>query len=201
VHSRRYLVNAQDSSPEEVSLVLEMIGQLFKIEKHINKNNISAEKKRQYRLENSNPLVDDVFSWIREQCQREDLTPKHPLAKALKYIQNREAELRVFLEDLDVPMDTSHFEREIRPITLGRKNWMFCWTELGAQHVGLIQGLISTCKLHDINPHTYLTDVLQRVSSHSASKVEELTPGIWKDKFAGDPMRSVIYKTVNSVSE
>jgi transposase len=72
---------------------------------------------------------------------------------------------------------------------------------LGAQHVGLIQSLISTCKLHDINPHTYLTDVLQRVGTHPASKIEELTPRLWKEKFADDPMRSVIYKTVNSVSE
>jgi len=50
--------------------------------------------------------------------------------------------LRVFLEDPDVPMDTNHLEREIRPIPLGRKNWMFCWTELGAEHVGIIQSLI-----------------------------------------------------------
>ncbi len=70
-----------------------------------------------------------------------------------------------------------------------------------AQHVGLIQSLISTCKLHDINPHTYLTDALQRVSSHPASKIEELTPRLWKEKFADDPMRSMIYKTVDSVSE
>jgi transposase len=201
VHSRRYLVNAQISSPDEVDAVLEMIGQLYQAEKHINNKNLSGEKKRQYRLENSKPLVGDVFVWIREQCQREDLTPKHPLTKALKYLQNRETELRVFLEDPDVPMDTNHLEREIRPITLGRKNWMFCWTELGAQHVGLIQSLISTCKLHDINPHTYLTDVLQRVGTHPASKIEELTPRLWKEKFADDPMRSVIYKTVNSVSE
>ncbi len=201
VHSRRYLVNAQTSSPGEVDAVLEVIGQLYKIEKYIDKKNLSSEKKRQYRLENSKPLVDDVFAWMHQQCQREDLTPKHPLTKAIKYFQNRETELCVFLEDPDVPMDTNHLEREIRPITLGRKNWMFCWTELGAQHVGLIQSLISTCKLHDINPHTYLTDALQRVSSHPASKIEELTPRLWKERFADDPMRSMIYKTVDSVSE
>jgi transposase len=145
--------------------------------------------------------VDEVFAWLDEQCQRHDLTPKHPLTKAINYLQARETELRVFLSDPDVPMDTNHLEREIRPIPLGKKNWMFCWTELGAEHVGLIQSLISTCKLHDINPHTYLTDVLQRVSCHSASKVEELTPRVWKEKFADNPMRSVIYKTVNDVVE
>jgi hypothetical protein len=65
----------------------------------------------------------------------------------------------------------------------------------------LIQSLISTCKLHDINPHTYLTDVLQRVSHHPMKNIEELTPRLWKEKFADQPMRSVIYKAVNCVEE
>ena len=110
--------------------------------------------------------------------------------KAIRYAMNREAELRVFLENPDVQPDTNHLERSIRPIPMGRKNWLFCWTELGAEHVGLIQSLISTCKLHRINPYTYLTDVLQRISQHPASRIKELTPGVWKTRFAENPMRS-----------
>jgi transposase len=201
VHARRYLVNAQESSPKEIDTALELIGQLYQVEKQIREQNLSGEKKRKLRLDKSKPKVDDVFAWIDSQCQRYDLTPKHPLTKALKYIKNRETELRVFLADPDVPMDTNHLEREIRPIPMGRKAWLFCWSELGAEHVGLIQSLISTCKLHDINPHTYLTDVLQRVSDHPMSKIEELTPRLWKGKFAGNPMRSVLYKPVNHVVE
>jgi len=201
VHSRRYLVNAQDSSPIEIEQALDLIGQLYQGEKISQEQQLSGEKKRAYRLEHSKPKVDAVFAWLDEQCQRTDLTPKHPLTKAINYIKTREPELRVFLEDPDVPMDTNHLEREIRPIPMGKKNWLFCWTELGAEHVGLIQSLISTCKLHDINPHTYLTDVLQRVSHHPMSRVEELTPRLWKEKFADNPMRSVLYKAVNSVSE
>ena len=73
-----------------------------------------------------------------------------------------------------------------------------CWTELGAEHVGLIQSLISTCKLHGINPNTYLTDVLHRISIHPASQVAELTPRLWKEKFAERPLRSVLQsKTEN----
>jgi hypothetical protein len=74
-----------------------------------------------------------------------------------------------------------------------KKNWMFCWTELGAEHVGLIQSLIATCRLHDINPYTYLVDVLQRVSIHPASRVAQLTPRLWKVHFADKPLRSDIY--------
>lgn len=95
----------------------------------------------------------------------------------------------------------NHLEREIRPIPLGRRNWLFCWTELGAEHVGLIQSLISTCKLHDIHPYTYLVDVLQRIGIHPASKAEELTPRLWKEKFADNPLRSALYNGVNHVAE
>lgn len=78
---------------------------------------------------------------------------------------------------------------------------MFCWTELGAEHVGLIQSLISTCKLHGVNVHTYLVDVLQRISIHPASRIEELTPRLWKEKFDDNPIRSTFDRKVNYVSE
>jgi hypothetical protein len=84
---------------------------------------------------------------------------------------------------------------------MGRKAWLFCWTELGAEHVGIIQSLISTCKLHDINPYTYLTDVLLRVGSHPASQVADLTPRLWKAKFADNPLRSDLHRVVNNASE
>ncbi len=201
VHARRYLVNAQASSLTEIDEALELIGQLYQVEKRIREDDLTGEQKRKVRLEKSKPLVDEVFQWVDDQCQRTELTPKHPLTKALNYIRTRETELRVFLENPDVPMDTNHLERSLRVIPMGKKNWLFSWTELGAEHVGLIQSLIVTCRLHDINPHVYLTDVLQRVSHHPMSKIEELTPRLWKAKFGDDPMRSVIYKPVKCVVE
>lgn len=71
-----------------------------------------------------------------------------------------------------------------------RKNWLFCWTELGAEHVGIIQSLITTCKLHGINPYTYLVDVLQRVGQHPAREVANLTPRRWKARYGDHPLRS-----------
>jgi len=72
---------------------------------------------------------------------------------------------------------------------MGRRNWLFTWTKLGAQHVGIVQSLIVTCRLHEINPYDYLVDVLQRVSQHPASRVAELTPRLWKPLFAANPLR------------
>jgi transposase len=87
---------------------------------------------------------------------------------------------------------TNHLERALRVIPMGRKNWMFCWTEVGAQQVGMIQSLLTTCVLHDVDPYTCLVDVLQRIDQHPQSKVAQLTPRLWKEHFADRPMRSML---------
>jgi hypothetical protein len=88
-------------------------------------------------------------------------------------------------------------ERALRVIPMGRRNWLFCWSELGAKDVGIVQSLIVTCRLHDIDPYTYLVDVLQRVGEHPASQVAELTPRLWKQHFASNPLRSDIEEFPN----
>jgi transposase len=193
VHSRRYFIDAEQQEPQAVRYALDHIARLYKIEEEITQSNLAGDKKRAHRLAHSKPVVDQFFQWCQTQRQRTDLIPSNPLTKALGYVVQREHKLRVFLEDPDLPLDTNHLERALRPIPMGRKNWLFCWTELGAEHVGIIQSLITTCKLHDINPYTYLTDVLLRVGRHPAKEVADLTPRIWKEKFADNPLRSDIY--------
>lgn len=86
-------------------------------------------------------------------------------------------------------------ECALRVISMGKKDWLFCWTEPGAKHVGIVQSLMATCRLHDINPYDYLVDVLQRVRQHPASLVHELTPRLWKERFAANPLRSDLHDT------
>lgn len=99
----------------------------------------------------------------------------------------------MYLDDPDVAIDTNHLERALRAIPMGRKNWIFCWTELGAKQVGIVQSLITTCRMHDINSYDYFVDVLQRISQHPASLVHLLTPRVWKQMFANNPLRSDLY--------
>ncbi len=105
----------------------------------------------------------------------------------------RKAALEVFLGDDKVAIDTNHLERALRPIPMGKKNWLFCWTEVGAEAVGAIQSLLVTCRLHQVDPYVYLVDVLQRVGQHPAHLVHELTPRLWKEKFAANPLRSDLF--------
>jgi transposase len=99
-----------------------------------------------------------------------------------------------YLADPELPLDTNHLQRTLRVIPMGRKSWLFCWTEVGAQRVDIIQSLLTTCRLHNVDPHIYLTDVLQRVALHPASRVEELTPRAWKTMFVDNPMHSDVYR-------
>ena len=189
-HARRSFEQAQESEPAACDMALALIGALYGYEKTIRRRKLKGAAKLAYRRERSVPVADRFFAWCQSQASGADLLPKSPLAKALKYTLDREAGLSVYLADADVPMDTNHLERGLRPIPLGRRNWLFAWTELGAERVGVIQSLLTTCTLHGVNPYTYLVDVLQRVGEHPASRVTELTPRLWKTRFADKPLRS-----------
>jgi len=197
-HSRRTFFEAQDAEPQLAAEALRRIGALYEIEEEIRQKKLSGENKRLHRLTHSKPRVDEFFEWVDRQFERQGLLPSNPLTKALAYVRERRAGLEVFLQDADVPMDTNHLERALRAIPMGRRNWLFCWTEVGAKHAGIVQSVIVTCRLHGVDPYTYLVDVLQRVGQHPASRVVELTPRLWKQQFASAPLRSTLYRTTGS---
>jgi transposase len=192
-HARRGLFEAQESDPTGVAEALAQIQSIYRIEAEIRERNLAGEAKQLHRLTHSKPRVEVFFDWVERQFERQGFTPSNPFIKALNYVRERRLGLEVFLTDPDVPIDTNHLERALRVIPMGRKSWLFCWTELGARHVGIIQSLIVTCRLHGVDPYTYLVDVLQRVGEHPASRVAELTPRLWKQLFANNPLRSDLH--------
>jgi transposase len=194
VHVRRGFVNAENLEPELCAEAIQRIAAMYQIEKEIREKNLTGEAKQKVRGERSKPLVADFFEWLKKELAASALIPSNPFTEAANYAFKRKKDLEVFLADPDVPMDTNHLERALRVIPMGRKAWLFCWTEVGAEKVGQIQSLISTCVLHDIDPYTYLVDVLQRIDTHPQSRVEQLTPRLWKENFAEAPMRSLLYR-------
>ncbi|MBW8067784.1 MAG: IS66 family transposase [Ferrovum sp.] len=193
VHTRRKFHDARMAEPTGAEQALKMIGSLYAVEDAIRTAALSGEAKRNYRLTHTKPVVDAFFVWVDEMFRKQEFLPSSPLTKALYYAREREAALRVFLNDPEVPPDTNHLERALRVIPMGKKNWNFCWTEVGAELAGVAQSLIVTCRLHDIDPYDYLVDVLQRVGQHPASEVAQLTPRLWKQHFAANPLRSDLY--------
>jgi len=191
-HTRRHFEEAEQAEPALVARALETIGALYAHEATIRGRKLEDQEKLGYRTEYVKPLVDAFFVWLAHSFTDHVLLPSNPFAKAARYALEREPALRVFLEYPNVPLDTNHLEREIRAIALGRKNWLFCWTEVGARYVGIVQSLIASCRLQGVDPYVYLVDVLQRIDTHPAFEVHLLTPRLWKQHFAANPLRSDI---------
>jgi len=192
VHTRRGFERALDAEPQAAREALERVGAIYAIDAEIREAGLTGAAKLEIRQRDSARAVEAFWAWCKQQSERLDLEPRNPLTKALKYAQARRKALEVFLANPAVAPDTNHLERSIRPIACGRKNFLFCWTELGAKHLGIIQSLIATCRRHGLDPYTYLVDVLQRIAIHPASRVAELTPRRWKALFAGEPLRSAL---------
>jgi transposase len=189
-HARRHFCEAEDAEPTLVAEALERIGLLYRAEREIAEAELAGAKKLAHRVEHAKPVVEAFFDWCEDTLADQALLPSNPLTKALGYTLKRRIELSVYLSDPEVAIDTNHLERTIRSIALGRRNWMFCWTEIGAHYVGILQSLITTCRLHRIHPYDYLVDVLQRIDTHPAKDVRLLTPRLWKEHFADNPLRA-----------
>ena len=180
-HTRREFFEAKDYEPERCNKALDYIGKLYQIEAEIREQQLEDAKKQQHRALNALRVVDEFFEWLKQEAKSNALLPSNKFQKAASYALTREAGLRIYLSDFAVPIDTNHLEREIRPVPMGRKNWLFCWTEIGAHATAIIQTLIACCKLHGVNPFEYFVDVLQRVDSHLATRIHELTPRVWAE--------------------
>ena len=194
VHVRRYFERALGLEPEQAQHAMNEIALLYKNEKYMRDKAWTAEKIQSYRQEKSEPVVHRFFKWVHEQRQRPELLPKNPLRVALEYAAEREMALKVFLSNPHVAPDTNHLERALRCIPMGRKNYLFCWSEIGAEQLGILQSLMVTCRMQGINPYHYLVDVLQRVSVHPNAQVEELIPSQWKNRFEGKFFKSDLEK-------
>jgi len=194
-HARRQFVKAEAVEPARVERALAQIRALYEVEREIAEQSLAGAAKLAVRAARSQPLVAGFFAWLAQELVAHALLPTNPFTKAAHYALSRKRGLEVFLTNSDVPLDTNHLERALRPIPMGRKAWLFCWTELGAERVGQIQSLITTCVLHGVDPYAYLVDVLQRIDTHPFAAVEQLTPRLWRQHFAQAPLRSLLDAT------
>jgi hypothetical protein len=119
-HMRRNFVEAEAVEPEHVTPLLDRIAELYRHEDEIRKRQLTDERKLQFRATHCKPVVDAIFEDLQEASKNHLLLPTSPYTKAVHYALDRQEELQVFLEYPNVPVDTNHLEREIRPIACGR---------------------------------------------------------------------------------
>jgi len=176
-HARRYFFDAQGSSAERAEHVLSEIGLLYDIERTLREENASSEERSRVRKEEAAPILKKLKAWFEE---NEGL-PQDPWGKAVSYTFTRWDRLTAYLEEGRLEIDNNLVENTIRPIALGRKNYLFAGSHDAAQRAAVIYSLLATCKKHEVNPQIWLTDVLTRIPTHPAKNVSELLPHHWKN--------------------
>ena len=154
---------------------LERIGRLYDVEREITGQ--SAERRREARQNRSRPQVDAFRLWCESRLTC--VPTKGDLAKAMRYALKRWNAFTLFLKDGRVAIDNNPAERAIRPIALGRKNWLFAGSDAGGETLADAMTIIETAKLSGLNPEVYLADVLARINDHIVTRLDELLPWNW----------------------
>jgi transposase len=175
-HARRYFVDAQKSAPRPAMEVLTLISKLYKIEAEI-KNN-TPEQRRCVRQKESKLWLDKIKVWLDANVSAH--LPQSPMRQAINYTLRIWKALNVYCEDGRLPIDNNLAENAIRPIALGRKNWLFIGSENGGHTAAILMTFCATCRKLKIDTWAYLKDVLQRINAHPASRLHELLPDEWQ---------------------
>ena len=155
---------------------LERIGRLYDIEREIAGR--PAERRREVRQARSRPEAEAFRAWCQGQLAR--IPGKGDLAKAMRYALKRWEAFALFLEDGRVAIDNNPAERALRPVAIGRKNWLFAGSDAGGATLADAMTLIETAKLCGLDPEAYLADVLARINDHLVTRLDELLPWRWK---------------------
>lgn len=170
-HARRYFKEAENNDKERSSYALKFFQEVYEIERQI--KNLSAEEKRTIR-EEIVPKLNEFHTWMTEQYRH--VTPKSPIGKALEYSLKRWKELTLFTTDGQLEIDNNRIENEIRPIALGRKNYLFAGSHESAQRIAMIYSLLASCKTNEIDPMKWLIHVLEELPNRTVNNIEDLLP-------------------------
>jgi transposase len=175
-HLRRDFHDEWDKTKSAIAReALDRIGALYDIEREINGQ--SADIRLAARQKHSAPKVDAFFAWSETQLTR--LPGKGDLARAFRYGLARRASFSLLLSDGRVAIDNNPAERALRPIGIGRKNWLFAGADTGGETLARAMTIIETAKLNGLDPQAYLADVLDRIHDHKINRLDELLPWNW----------------------
>ncbi len=177
-HTRRYFEKAKDDDQKAATHVLTEIQKLYMIERFARNVNLNHEERKELRLEHALPILNDLGKWMVDKVK--SALPQNLLGKALNYTIPRWQNLLVYLHDGHLEIDNNLVENAIRPLALGRKNYLFAGSHDAAQRAAMFYSFFGTCRRHNINPFDWLKDILERIPDHKANKLEELLPQYWK---------------------
>lgn len=173
-HARRMFHEALANDENRATYAMQEIQKLYAVERICREQQLSSDEIKTVRQEKSIPLLTALHEWMKQQYVQ--VAPKSTIGKALAYSIERWERLSRYTENGMLNIDNNPVENSIRPVALGRKNYLFAGSHEAAKRSGMLYSLLGTCKMHGIEPYTWLKDVLQRIATHPINKVQELLP-------------------------
>lgn len=174
-HARRKFEHALENNPTLAANAMKMFQSLYDIEREIRERDLEADAIKMLRQEKSKPVLDQMEAWLKEQIIH--VPPKSAIGVAMAYTLNLWTRLIRYINDGRFNIDNNLIENSIRPVALGRKNYLFAGSHEAAQQAAVVYSILATCKLHGVEPFAYLTRILSIIPDFPANQVHTLLPG------------------------
>lgn len=173
-HARRGFEKALDYDKDKAGYAMELFQRLYAIERKAREEDLSHKQRHELRLKKALPICNELGKWIASEYK--NTLPKSALGKAMAYCLTRWDNLIGYLHDGVLEIDNNLVENAIRPVALGRKNYLFAGSHRAAQNAAMIYSFFATCKKHNVEPYQWLHRVLQIIQDYKVSKLTELLP-------------------------
>ncbi len=177
-HARRMFYEALDNDKLRAEQALQQIGRLYDIERKAKEQSYTTEQLLQLRQTQAVPILQQLGLWMKQEYMK--TLPKSTIGKALGYSIQRWEKLSLYATTGHLNIDNNPVENCIRPIAIGRKNYLFAGSHEAAQRSAMLYSLLGTCKLNDVNPFVWLKDILNTIAAHPINKITELLPQNWQ---------------------
>lgn len=174
-HARRKFDKALDNDKARAEHVLGLMQQLYNIEARAREEKMDASRRKSLRQQKAVPLLQELEVWLADNLHR--VAPKSPIGQAISYTVSLWPRLKLYAGDGKLEIDNNLIENQVRPLALGRKNYLFAGSHKAAQRAAMLYSLLGTCKLNDVEPLQWLTHTLSVIPDHKANRLEELLPG------------------------
>ena len=182
-HARRKFVDALNENNRLATEALCFIRKIYKVESDANKAGLNADERKEQRLKISYPTIRLFETWMKETYLK--VLPNSKMGDAIEYTYSLLPRLSRYVNDGRINIDNNLIENAIRPLTLGRKNYLFCGNDASAYRAAIVYSLISTCKAVDVDPRTWMEDVLRKIPYYQRDQrdLAELLPFNWKNRY------------------
>lgn len=177
-HARRMFNEALDNDEARASHAMQEIQKLYTIERICKENQLNFAEVKEVRQIKAVPILRAMGLWLQQQYVQ--VLPQSLIGKAISYSLQRWERLSEYVNDGRLNIDNNPVENSIRPVALGRKNYLFAGSHEAAKRSGMLYSLLGTCKMHGIEPYTWLKDVLHRIAEHPVNTISELLPHRYK---------------------